>query len=172
MIHRLAQTATLLAVMGLASTAAAHPQDAAINAVYTGLAATRTAHDVAGMAAAFHPQALLIDARPGAPVSGAELAGVLTPQRDRLVKDGVSIASLYRVERRQVIGDGLALDAGYMRQAMQKDGAAEMVRYSRFLVTLKRDADGKWKVVGDAAMPSTAEVWNALKPQEGLQFGG
>lgn len=160
----------LAAVLALAATsAAAHPQDAAINAVYAGLAATRAAHDVAGMASAFHPDALLIDARPGPPVGGAELVAVLAPQRERLVKDGVAIQSSYRVERRQVIGDDLALDAGYMRQAMKREGAQEMVRYARFLVTLKRDGGG-WRIVGDAAMPSTAEVWNALQPKGGLAF--
>src|SRR5687768_10331607 len=137
----------LAALFVLAATsAAAHPQDAAINAVYAKLTATRAAHDVAGMASGFHPKALLIDARPGPAIGGAELAGVMAPQRERLVKEGVSIQSSYRVERRQVIGEDLAVDAGYMRQAMRREGAPETVRYARFLVTLKRDGAG-WRIV-------------------------
>lgn len=162
----------LLAAACAASSAAAHPQDGAINAVYAALRASRTAHDVAGMAAPFHPQALLIDARPAPPVAGGDLAAVLAPQRDRLVKDGVQIDSLYRIERRQVIDGGLVVDAGYMRQAMRREGAAETVRYARFMVTMKREADGRWRIVGDAAMPSTAEVWSGLKARDGLQFDG
>lgn len=162
--------APLAALAALAATsAAAHPQDAAINAVYAKLAAARSAHDVPGMAAHFHPDGLLIDSRPGPPVAGSELAAVIAPQRDRLVKDGVAVQSSYRVERRQMIGDDLALDAGYMRQAMKRDGAAEMVRYARFLVTWKRESGG-WRIAGDAAMPSTAEIWNALQPKDGLAF--
>ncbi len=86
------------------------------------------------------------------------------------MKDGVSISSAYRVEKRQVLKDGVALDAGYMRQAMKREGMAEQVRYARFLVTMKRDKSGAWKILADAAMPSTAEVWNALTPQAGLTF--
>lgn len=149
--------------------AAAHPQDGALNDTYGRLSAARTANDVAGMVSGFHPQALLVDSRPAPAVAGADLAAVLTPQRDRLVKDGVGIDSGYRIERRQVIGDDVAVDAGYMRQAMRREGAPEQVRYSRFLVTLKRDA-GVWKIVGDASMPATAEAWSGLKPQDGLRF--
>jgi ketosteroid isomerase-like protein len=160
----------ILAALSAASPAAAHPEDKAINATYAALAAARTTHDVAGMASHFHPQGLLIDARPGPALPGAELAARLAPQAERLVKDGVSITSAYRVEKRQILDGGLALDAGYMRQALKRDGAPEQVRYSRFLVTMKREKSGAWKIVGDAAMPSTAEVWNALTPQTGLTF--
>jgi len=171
MLQRPAAAALALAICVLAaSPAAAHPEDKAINATYAALAATRTAHDVTGMASHFHPQGLLIDARPGPALPAAELAARLAPQAERLVKDGVAITSAYRIEKRQVLDGGLALDAGYMRQALRREGAAEQVRYARFLVTMKREKNGVWKIVGDAAMPSTAEVWNALTPQDGLTF--
>lgn len=159
-----------VAALCLAGPAAAHPEDAKINAVYAGLAKSRTGNDVAGMASHFHAQGLLVDARPGPAVSGGELAGRLAPQAERIAKDGVSIATAYRIERRQVLEDGLALDAGYMRQAIRRAGAPEQVRYARFLVTLKREAGGRWQILGDASMPSTAEVWAALTPQDGLTF--
>ena len=167
MLQRYAAAVVALAICG---PAVAHPEDQAINATYAGLVASRTAHDVPGMASHFHPQGLLIDARPGPALPGAELAARLAPQAERLVKDGVSITSAYRIEKRQVLDGGLALDAGYMRQALKREGAPEQVRYSRFLVTMKREKNGAWKIVGDAAMPSTAEVWNALTPQSGLTF--
>jgi len=170
MLQRYAAAAIGLATCVPAAPAAAHPEDKAINATYAALAAARTAHDVAGMASHFHPRGLLIDARPGPALPGAELAARLAPQAERLVKDGVSITSAYRVEKRQVLDGGLALDAGYMRQALRREGAPEQVRYARFLVTMTRETNGAWKILGDAAMPSTAEVWNALTPQAGLAF--
>lgn len=170
-ITAFAPAAILASVLVFAARADAHPQDGALNDVYARLTAARSAHDVPGMAGAFHPQALLIDARPGPAVAGADLAGVLAPQRDRLVKDNVRIESAYRVERRELLGDGLAVDAGYMRQTLSREGAPPQTRYARFLVTLKREAGG-WKIVGDAAMPSTAEVWNGLKAADGLRFDG
>lgn len=162
--------AMALMTSAAAAPAAAHPDDRAINATYAGLAASRMAHDVPGMASHFDPQGLLVDARPGPPLAGRDLAARLAPQAERLVKDGVSISSAYRIEMRQVLDGGIALDAGYMRQALKREGAPEQVRYARFLVTMKRGMDGAWKILGDAAMPSTAEVWNALTPQEGLTF--
>jgi len=159
-----------MTIWAAAAPASAHPQDSAINAVYDRLAASRAANDVNGMASGFHEQALLIDPRPGPAVLGAEMPAMLAPQRDRIVRDGVAISTAYRVERRQVLGRDLAVDAGYMRQALRRTGATEQVRYARFLVTMTRGADGSWKIVGDAAMPSTIEVWDGLASQAGLKF--
>jgi uncharacterized protein (TIGR02246 family) len=154
-----------------APTLAANVEDAALNAVYAGLARARAAHDVGGMAGAFSPDALLIDQRPGPPIGGRELAGVLQPFRDRLVADGVRIETAYRVERRSVSGD-VALDAGFMRQSLARPDGQSSVRYARFLVTMRREADGVWRIIGDAAMPATEAVWNGLARTEGLHFDG
>lgn len=170
MINRSAKAALALVALSFAAPAWAHPEDAALNAVYAGLAKARAGNDVPGMASHFHPQGLLVDARPGPAVPGGELAARLAPQAERIAKDGVAIQTAYRIERRQVLEGGIALDAGYMRQALRRPGADEQVRYARFLVTLKREVDGRWKILGDASMPSTAEVWAALAPQEGLAF--
>lgn len=149
--------------------ASAHPQDAALNGVYGRLADSRAGNDVQGMASAFHPQALLIGAQPGPALKGADLAATLAPQRDRLVRDGVKIATAYRIEARQVLAPDLAVDAGYMRQALKRADGAEQVRYSRFLVTLRREG-GAWRIVGDASLPATAEAWNGLAAKDGLRF--
>lgn len=155
-----------------ASAQASEGGDRGPNGVYARLATARAAHDVPGMAAVFDPKALLIDARSPAPVSGGELAARLAPQRDQLVNDRVAIETTYRVERRQHLGDGLAVDAGYMRQTLKRGDATPQVRYAKFLVTLKQGDDGVWRIVADAAMPSTAEAWEMLVPQPGLVFGG
>lgn len=169
MLLRCAAALSLVTAVA-ASPAAAHPQDSAINAVYAALSTSRQGADVRGMASHFHPDGLLIDARPGPALKGGDLAARLAPQAERALKEGVTVVTAYRVEKRQVLKDGIALDAGYMRQAIRREGAPEQVRYARFLVTLKQAADGAWKILGDASMPSTAEVWTALTPQDGLTF--
>jgi len=160
------------AAMVLASPAeAANPEDAALNAVYARLTQARATSDVPGMARAFAPEGLLIDARPGPAIAGSELADRLAPQAARIVADGVRVETAYRIERRSVSGD-LALDAGYMRQSIARPNAEPMIRYARFLTTMRRGADGAWRIIGDASMPSTQEVWNGLTRVEGLQFDG
>jgi uncharacterized protein (TIGR02246 family) len=155
----------------VAPAAAANPEDAALNRVYTELAAARARHDVAGMASAFAPEALLVDPRPGPPILGTELAERLRPMAARIVADGVSLDTAYRVERRSVSGD-VAVDAGFMRQTVTRPGAEPNIRYARFLVTMRRGADGAWRIVGDASMPATQAQWDAAARVGGLQYGG
>lgn len=154
-----------------APAAAANPEDGAINAVYQRLAAARAAGDVEGMASAFGSQGLLVDARPGPAIAGAELAGRLQPMANRLRTDNATIDTAYRIERRSVIG-GIALDAGFMRQIVRRGDGEAMTRYARFLTTLQRGADGIWRIIGDASMPAQEPAWTALAPAEGLQFDG
>jgi uncharacterized protein (TIGR02246 family) len=169
---------SMLSVTGVAAALfASAPADraaanAAINAVYARLAAARAGHSVDGMVAAFAPDGLLVDARPGPAIAGAELAARLAPMAARLREEGVDLSTQYRIERRSFAGD-LAIDAGYMRQAMTRPGAAEpMVRYARFLVTLRRSPDGSWRILSDAAMPSNEAAWNAVPRIDGLHYDG
>lgn len=157
------------ALFASAPAAAATAEDAVINAVYAGLARARSANDADGMAAHFSPSALLIDSRPGQAIAGSELADRLRPQAERIVAQGLRIETAYRLERRSVAGN-VAVDAGYMRQSIIRPGAEPNIRYARFLVTLLREPDGAWRIVGDAAMPATEEAWNAVARREGLHY--
>lgn len=168
---RLAPLLASIVAAVASSAVAANPEDGALNGVYERLTRAREAGDVSGMAGAFAPEGLLVDARPGPAIAGSELAERLAPQAARITADGVRIETAYRIERRSVSGD-LALDAGYMRQSLARPGAEPMIRYSRFLVTMRRGTDGAWRIVGDASMPSTAEAWNGLTRVDGLQFDG
>ena len=163
--------ALLLPALIASSAVAATAEDAKINNVYARLSAARAAGDVPGMTSAFEPQALLVDPRPGPVISGAELAARLGPMAERLRTDGVTIQTAYRIERRSVIGD-LALDAGYMRQLMTRADGKSAARYSRFLVTLKRDVSGVWKIIGDGSMPAEQPEFDAVKKVEGLHYDG
>ena len=169
MIVNAMSTAALVAVA--APAVAANPEDGALNGVYERLTRARAAGDVPGMASAFAPEGLLVDARPGPVIAGSELAERLAPQAARIVADGVRVETAYRIERRSVSGD-IALDAGYMRQSISRPNGEPMIRYARFLVTMRRGADGAWRIVGDASMPSTDAVWNGLARIDGLQFDG
>src|SRR5688572_5964186 len=124
-------------LIALAAPAAANPEDGAINAVYQRLASARAAGDVHGMASAFAPGALLVDARPGPAISGAELSGRLRPMAERLRNENARVETGYRVERRSVMG-AIAVDAGYMRQDIHRTDGRAMTRYARFLVTMER----------------------------------
>ena len=78
--------------------------------------------------------------------------------------------TIVNVFTEELIQADVAIDAGYMRQAVARPEGQPNVRYSRFLVTLRRGADGAWQIIGDASMPSTEEIWTALPRTEGLQF--
>lgn len=157
---------------GLAAPASAgSPDDAGINAVYAKLSQARAAHDVEGMVSAFSSDGLLVDARPGPVITGGELEGRLRPMAERVANEGIKIATSYRLERRSVMGD-VALDAGYMRQTMERPNAEQTSRYSRFLVTMRRETDGVWRIIGDASMPAEQAQFDALKPVQGLYYEG
>lgn len=162
--------AAAVAATLIAAPAAAHPADDAINQLYGRLTEAKAHNDAAGIAAAFAPEALLIDARPGAATSGAELAARLAPMAARMSADGVTVATQYRIERRSFAGD-VAIDAGYMRQEMRRAaGAQPMTMITRFLVTLRRQADGSWRILSDASMPSTEAAWTGAVRAEGLRY--
>lgn len=151
--------------------AAAHEQDPALNMVYAKLASARAANDLPGMTSNFAAEGLLIDARPGPVISGAELEGRMKPMLERLLSAKGRIDTAYRIERRSVMGE-IALDAGFMRQTVNRPGAETMTRYARFLVTMRRGEDGQWRIVGDASMPAEQTAFEGVVRQDGLHFDG
>ena len=149
-----------------------HPADEAINAVYGELVRARAAGDVAGMVAAFPADAILIDSRPNAAMGGGpELDAQLRPFATKLSADGVRVATGYRIERRSVRGN-IAVDAGYMRMQMTRPDGKSGTRYARFLVTLMRDETNRWRIIGDASMPSDEAAWQAVPHLAGLRHDG
>lgn len=154
-----------------AAPALAHPEDASINSVYDGLRVARSANDLEGMTSRFGSGGLLIDSRPGPAISGGELGDRLKPMVERIKTEGVKIDTAYRIERRSVLGD-IALDAGFMRQTMVRPNGQTGTRYARFLVTMQRDAAGKWRIIGDASMTVDQAQFDGVKKVEGLTFDG
>jgi ketosteroid isomerase-like protein len=65
------------------------------------------------------------------------------------------------------------VDAGYMRQEMRRAaGAQPMTMITKFLVTLRRQADGSWRILSDASMPSTETAWVAAVRAGDLRYDG
>jgi ketosteroid isomerase-like protein len=159
----------IVAGVGLAGPVAAHREHAALNKVYANLSHARAAHDVGGMASAFGPEGLLIDARPGPAISGGELGKRLEPMAARVESEGVKIDTAYRIERRSVMGD-VAVDAGYMRQTMVRPDGQRGVRYARFLVTMRHTPETGWRIIGDASMPADAAAFDGVTRTEGLHY--
>jgi uncharacterized protein (TIGR02246 family) len=162
--------ASALACASLAPPAmSATTHDAALNAVYQNLSRARAAHDVAGMASQFGSQGLLVDARPGPAISGGELAARLEPMAARIKSEGIKLDTAYRLERRSVMGN-IAIDAGYMRQTMVRPEGQPGVRYARFLVTMQRDGQGRWRIIGDASMPADQAAFDGVARVDGLHY--
>jgi ketosteroid isomerase-like protein len=159
----------------LLAVAAATPSPAseyqAINRVYSSLTAARASHEAAAMASHFDGNALLIDARPAAALKGNDLEARLTPMTARLVSEKVKVTTSYRVEQRAYYGDTI-VDAGYMRMQFDAPEGAAKPRdmTNRFMVTMRKGTDGRWRIVGDASLPANPEVWDSLKPVAGLHF--
>jgi uncharacterized protein (TIGR02246 family) len=163
--------AACLSLAAISVPAEAHEQDPALNNVYARLASARAANDLGGMTGNFAADGLLVDARPGPVISGAELEARMKPMLERLLSEKGRIDTAYRIERRSVIGE-IALDAGFMRQTVSRPGAEPMTRYARFLVTMKRGDDGQWRIIGDASMPAQQSAFEGVVRQEGLHFDG
>jgi ketosteroid isomerase-like protein len=73
------------------------------------------------------------------------------------------------VERRSV-QDGVAVDAGYMRMQMTRPDGQKGAQYARFLVTMRRDASGRWRIIGDASIRTDEAAWNAAPRAAGLRY--
>jgi ketosteroid isomerase-like protein len=167
MIRKSIGLALAAALLAASPAAAANPEDGALNQVYDTVARGKAEGAVETFVGAFGERAVVLDHRPGPTLVGPEFRKVIEQMAPRLKADGVKVDARYRVERRVVDGD-VAIDSGYMRQAMVLPDGRRQVRYMKFLVTMRRHATG-WKIVADASMPSTEEMWNAIPRSEGLK---
>ena len=165
--------AFVVIVAAVTASAPSAAEQAAINSVYSSLSAARARGDAAAMASHFEGGALLIDARPGEALRGSELEARLNPMAARLRDRQIKAVTSYRVEQRAYYGDTV-VDAGYMRMQFEAPSGVSkpMDMISRFMVSMRRGQDGRWRIVGDASMPAKPETWDSLKPSAGLHFDG
>jgi uncharacterized protein (TIGR02246 family) len=163
--------AVAVAVLSSAPVSAAQAENDAINAVYERLVQAKAEISARRVAEAFDENATLITPRPGPPIRRNELQQGLESMAARMADGKVRVSTSYRIESRAVLGD-VAVDSGYMRTlfAAPEGAPKPMDMYSRFLVTLKRGADGSWKIIGDASLPADTAAWNNAKQAQGLAF--
>ena len=137
--------------------ALAHPDDSAINALYDRIGAAKSDNDATAWVGSFAPGALIDDSRARAAANDQELKAIVTPMTERLRREGGAITVQYRVARRTVSGD-TAVDSGLMRQVVTAPAADPRPIIMRFLVTLQRQPDGVWRILGDAAFSATVRL--------------
>lgn len=169
-MNRLAPCAAVLAVFAAAPASA--DVNADVNAIYDRIAEGIRTHDPEMSRRAYTADAAYLPPNPGPIDQGERLHGLMRGSAERLKTDQVAMTISYRVARRTLAGN-TAIDMGYYRTAMKRgtDGA-EQVRYSKFLLTARREPDGTWKISHDASLPATKEAYEAAQPVAGLKYDG
>lgn len=166
--------AAAAASLSAAVPAAAHPADAALNRIYDRIATAVAANSGEGIAGALAADAVILDPRPVAPAAGEAFRANIRRMADRMKADGAQVRSEYRIERRIISGD-VAVDTGYRRMTMTPAAGAAggpPPQYHKFIVVAQRQPDGSWKIVRDASLPASREVWDAAVRTEGLKYDG
>lgn len=165
---RIACAAAFLALF--ASPALADTNDD-LNAIYVRIADGIRTHDAEMSRKAYTDDAAYLPPMAGPIDQGARLHALMKASGERLKADGVDMTVSYRVVGRTLSGD-TAIDMGYYRTAMKRADGTEQVRYSKFLLAARRQADGTWKITHDASLPSTKEAFEAAAPAAGLKYDG
>lgn len=169
-MNRLAPCAAVMAVFAAAPAAA--DTNADVNAIYERIAEGLRTHDPAMSSRAYTADAAYLPPSPGPIDQGERLHALMRSSAERLRADNVAMTISYRVVRRTLVGN-TAIDIGYYRTAMKRgtDGA-EQVRYNKFLLTARREADGTWKISHDASLPSSQAAYDAAERVAGLKYDG
>lgn len=167
----LASAAVVLTVF--AATPASADVNADVNAIYERMADAIRAKDPDMSRKTYTADAAYLPPTPGPIDQGERLHELMRGGGQRLKADGVAMTITYRIVRRTLAGPDTAIDMGYYRTAMKRgtDGA-EQVRYNKFLVTARREADGTWKISHDASLPSSQAAYEAAERVSGLKYDG
>lgn len=125
--------------------------------------------DIGLLSATVAPEALMIGPRPGPVSSGADLHAGMGATWRKMAADGVKFETAFRVERRTVRGD-VSVELGYMRQRIIRPDGQMKIGYMHGLATMRRQADGSWRIISDASIPATEAEWNGVARVEGLKY--
>ncbi len=161
-ILRLAAATTLVAGAAPLSAQAAAASSGAIDAqVWSVVSTTVVEHDIAGMAATYHPDAVLVTSQGTMPIARA-LAG--WGQAMETMKRNASRASVaFRFSRRQD-GAETAFESGVFNYAVT-DSAGATTRYIIPFEALLVRKNDRWLIVMERQFPATDEAaWNAVAP--------
>lgn len=141
---------------------AAEPTGAAIDAqVWTAISTTVVEHDIKGMAAAYHPDAVVVTPKTTTPVAKA-LAG-WGQGMEAMKKNGSRASVAFRFAQR-LDGAETAFESGMFNYAVT-DSAGATTRYIIPFEALLVRRDGRWRILMERQMPASDEAaWTAMAP--------
>lgn len=166
--HRYARLQALLTAAAVITSAtslsaqAAETSSSAIDAqVWSTISATVVAHDIKGMAATYHPDAVVVTPKTTIPVAKA-LAG--WGQGMEAMKQNRSRASVAFRFSQRLDGTETAFESGMFNYAVT-DSAGATTRYLIPFEALLVRQDGQWRILMERQFPASDEAaWNAMAP--------
>jgi len=165
-LHRSPPCLRLLAVAAVVAWAAplaaqgTAPSSTAIDAqVWMAISTTVVEHDIAGMAATYHPDAVLVTSQGTMPIAQA-LAG-WGKAMEQMRRNGSRASVAFRFSLRQD-GAETAFESGMFNYAVT-DSAGTTTRYIVPFEALLVRKDARWLIVMERQLAATDEAaWNAM----------
>lgn len=153
-------TATFLAWAAPLAAQGTESSSGAIDAqVWTAVSTTVVAHDIAGMAATYHPDAVVVTPQGTMPIAQA-LAGWGKPM-EAMKRNGSHASVAFRFSLRQD-GAETAFEAGMFNYSVT-DSAGTTTRYIIPFEALLVRKDGRWLMVMERQFAAADEAaWNAM----------
>lgn len=159
---RLLAAAALVAWAAPLSAQGAQPSSGAIDAeVWTAIVTSVAGHDLAGMAATYHPDAVLVSTRGTTPIAQA-LAG-WGKSMETMKRNGSRASVAFRYSLRQD-GSETAFESGMFNYAVI-DSAGATTRYIIPFEALLVRKDSRWLILMERQLAAADEAaWNAMAP--------
>ncbi len=156
----LVAAATLVAWATPLSAQSTESSSGAIDAqVWTAISTTVLEHDIAGMAATYHPDAVLVTSQGTMPIARA-LAG-WGQSMEAMKRDGSRASVAFRFSRRQD-GAETAFESGMFNYAAT-DSAGSTTRYIVPFEALLVRQDDRWLILMERQLaPADESAWNAM----------
>lgn len=133
---------------------------AAVGKVRSDFVAAFNAGDTTALAGVFTADAQIMDNAQPTAVGGAAYASAVAAMRAQMAAVSVEATPT----KTEVVGDVAYENGTYRTSATPKAGGAPMVEEGRYLVVLRRQADGTWKLVEDMGNLPTAPTMPAPAP--------